>query len=550
MPIPDRLRDLLTSAPSLSLTDRGGLRHNLLVGLVGVALVGVVEFGLRLAGASPPNDLFLRQDLETAAVYVANPQVTHRFFPPGLRRAPVAAPFAAAKTPGTVRIFVLGASTLVGFPNPPGTGFPKFLKLMLADAYPEQRFEIVNCGITAVNSHCLLDFTREVLGYDADLLIIYAGHNEFAGPYGPSTPFAHVGNARPLIRAHMFLQRSYLYSALQELAFALPRWLSGPAPAFNLQLVTEQVGVFDEAHATTVDNFRDNLADMLTAADRQNVPVLLGTLVSNLKDFHPLRSVCGATGGPEGLRIGETIVGLNGHTGATENYLRSVLQEAPECAAAHFELGRLYLGTGRPAQARAAFVTARDLDRLPLRAPSILNQVVRDAGRTDGSVVVSDVEAAFSDASPGGIVGNELLTEYLHPTVRGHYVLGRTLVTGLPAFAAAQGWGQMRPSAIRSFEEYRALLGTTGLAEALARNNLILFLINMPYSSPPIILRERVADLIEAQIDAVVGLPAAQRQQFLGRGGAAFLAQAAGFAPDARQPHLQALVARLQRDRG
>ena len=72
----------------------------------------------------------------------------------------------------------------------------------------------------------------------------------------------------------------------------------------------------------------------------------------------------------------------------------------------------------------------------------------------------------------------------------------------------------------------------------------------MPYSSPPIILRERVADLIEAQIDAVVGLPAAQRQQFLGRGGAAFLAQAAGFAPGARQPHLQALVARLQRDRG
>lgn len=483
-------------------------------------------------------------------MYVANPEVTHRFFPPGLRRAPVAAPFAATKTPGTVRIFVLGASTLVGFPNPAGTGFPHFLELMLADAYPEQRFEVINCGVTAVNSHCLLDFTREVLGYDADLLIIYAGHNEFAGPYGPSTPFAHVGNARPLIRGHMFLQRSYLYSALQELAFALPRWVGEPAPAFNLQLVTEQVGVFDAAHARTVDNFRDNLADMLTAAAGQNVPVLLGTLVSNLKDFYPLRSACGDSGGPEGLRIGATMAGLRGRTQAAQDYLRSVLQEAPECAAAHFELGRLYLGAGRLAQARAAFVTARDLDRLPLRAPSILNQVLRDAGRTDGSVVVGDVEAAFSEASPGGIVGNELLTEYLHPTVRGHYLLSRTLVTRLPALAAAQGWGQVQTSAIRSFEQYRALLGTTELAEALARNNLILFLVNMPYSSPPIILRERVADLIEEQIDAVVGLPAAQRQIFLGRGGAAFLQQAASFASGARQPRLQALVAQLQRDRG
>jgi lysophospholipase L1-like esterase len=482
-------------------------------------------------------------------MYVANPQVTHRFFPPGLRRAPVATPFPAIKRPGTVRIFVLGASTLVGFPNPAGTGFPRFLELLLADVYPEQRFEVVNCGVTAVNSHCLLDFAGEVLGYDADLLIIYAGHNEFAGPYGPSTPFAHVGNARPLIRSHMFLQRSHLYSALQELSFALPRWLGQPAPAFNLQLVTRQVGVFDEAHARTVDNFRDNLADILTAAAQRKVPVLLGTLVSNLKDFYPLRSACGDAGGAEGQQIGPRLAGLRGHTQAAENYLRSVLQEAPECAAAHFELGRLYLGTGRLALARAAFVTARDLDRLPLRAPSILNQVIRETGRSGGSVLVRDVEAAFSEASPDGIVGNELLTEYLHPTVRGHYVLGRNLVDGLSDLAAAPTWGRAQPSAMRSFEQYQSLLGTSGLSAALARNNLILFLINMPYASPPMLLRERVADLIEEQLDAVVSLPVAQRQQFLGRGGAAFLEQATSFAPGARQHRLQSLVGQLQRDR-
>jgi len=66
----------------------------------------------------------------------------------------------------------------------------------------------------------------------------------------------------------------------------------------------------------------------------------------------------------------------------------------------------------------------------------------------------------------------------------------------------------------------------------------------------PALLRERVADLIEEQIDAVVSLPAAQHQIFLGRGGAAFLQQAASFAPGARQPRLQALLAQLRRARG
>ena len=34
-------------------------------------------------------------------------------------------------------------------------------------------------------------------------------------------------------------------------------------------------------------------------------------------------------------------------------------------------------------------------------------------------MLLNDIDKAFAAASPEGIVGNELITEYLHPTVYG-----------------------------------------------------------------------------------------------------------------------------------
>ena len=53
---------------------------------------------------------------------------------------------------GVLLIFAIGASTLLGFPNPAQTSFPNFLQLMLEDANPGREIEVINCGITAINS--------------------------------------------------------------------------------------------------------------------------------------------------------------------------------------------------------------------------------------------------------------------------------------------------------------------------------------------------------------------------------------------------------------
>ena len=516
-------------------------RANLLALLGGVGLLGLAELGLRAAGFGPPNDLFLLDG--TSRTYGVNREVTHRFFPPHLRRRPVAADFDARKGPDTVRLFALGASTLVGFPNAPGLDFPSFLQLMLADAFPKRRFEVVNCGITAVNSHCVLDFAREVLDYEPDLLVVYMGHNEFVGPYGPTTPFVRMGNARWLIRGHMQLQRSRLTHGAKELFHGLSG-LAGRQPTrFGLHLVTGQIDWTQDSYGSTVANYRANLDALAEAAAEREVPVLLGTLASNLGGFYPLRSDCGGgLAGPELAAAADDLL-RQGRPERVRSLARESLRSDPYCAAAHFELARLQRMEGRDREAQASFALARDQDRVPFRAPSVFNEVVRETGRRHANVIVADVEAALAAASPGGIVGDELMTDYLHPTIFGHYLMARTLIEAMALHGPAFGWGTQRPLA--GFESCRDRLGYTALADILARNDLILFLRNMPYLSPPPLLRERVAALLEGQLGRFRRLAPADRERFRRAGGLAFLRKAVSFAPSWRRPALDAALRRL-----
>ncbi len=509
--------------------------------LGGFGVIGLAELALWAVGYGPPNRLFLLD--KTAGSYTANPEVTHRFFPPHLRRRPVALDFAARKPPDTVRIFALGGSTLVGFPNAPGLDFPRFLQLMLADAFPDRRFEVVNCGITAVNSHCVLDFGREVLDYEPDLLVVYMGHNEFVGPYGPTTPFVRLGQRRPLIRAHMQLQRSRLLHGAKEVFFGLSSLAGGEPPRFGLHLVTGEIDWTDASYGSTVDNYRANLDDLAQAAADRGVPVLLGTLASNLGGFYPLRSDCGGgLAGPELAAAADDLL-RQGRPERVRSLARESLRSDPYCAAAHFELARLQRMEGRDREAQASFALARDQDRVPFRAPSVFNEVVRETGRRHANVIVADVEAALAAASPGGIVGDELMTDYLHPTVYGHYLLARTLIEQMAGRPPASAWGTPRPA--DGFESCRDRLGYTRFADALARNDLIYFLRSMPYLSPPPLLRERVAGLVRQQLDLYARLTPVDRERFRRAGGLAFLRKAVSFAPPRRIPDLDAALRRL-----
>ncbi len=80
------------------------------------------------------------------------------------------------------------------------------VKDRLVTLFPDRNFEVVNLGMTAVNSYTMLDFTREILEYELDLILIYCGHNEFYGALGIASA-EHLGRSRWLVKTHLNLQK-------------------------------------------------------------------------------------------------------------------------------------------------------------------------------------------------------------------------------------------------------------------------------------------------------------------------------------------------------
>ena len=512
-----------------------------------MALIVILEFGLQLVGVGPANTLFVKSDTADGTFYRANREVGHRFFQPRFRRDFGGdATFAAVKPEGTVRIFVLGASTAIGFPNPYHTAFPRFLEIMLADVAEDVRVEIINCGMTAINSFCLLDFMDEVVEYAPDLVILYAGHNEFVGPYGVTTPFLRFGNDWRGIRLYMLLQRSRLYYCLKQLiSAARSAALETPErEPFSLHLIDQEIGPGDPGYRVTVRNFRRNFEEMLVGARRRQVPVLLSTLTSNVRDFYPLRSVCDGEGRSRTIER----LASEGRLGEAIRIGEQARSDAPTCADIRFLLGRLYLQQGNIAGARQALSAARDLDRMPLRAPGVTNDIIRDLAATgrEHGVLLCDVEAAFASASDYGLPGNDLFTEYLHPTVRGHYLMAREMVHTLASSDLSGPWGLRDPAqGLGDYDWYAQRLGYSLEDQVFGRDYLIRFLHELPYREPPTALRRYLAELMREQVRTIPLLPSGTRGMLVERGGISLLLEVADLLlpedGDAREA-VQALV--------
>ena len=125
------------------------------------------------------------------------------FFPPGMIKTPQAYAIPAEKPLGTFRIFVLGESAAMGDPDP-AYGFSRYLEVMLRKRFPAMKFEVVNTGSVAINSHVLLLIAKGLSTHRPDVFIIYSGNNEVVGPYGPGTALTSSGMNLFLIRSSIF----------------------------------------------------------------------------------------------------------------------------------------------------------------------------------------------------------------------------------------------------------------------------------------------------------------------------------------------------------
>ena len=393
-------------------------------------LLGISEGITRWLGIGHSTDFFVRQSVSGRTVWSENADFGLRFFPKELARVPSPLVMEEPKSSGTYRIFLFGESAALGDPEP-ALGMGRYLRVLLEDRYPGVRFEVIPVAMTAINSHALLPMARECVHREGDLWIVYMGNNEMVGPFGAGTVLGPQVPSLLWVRASLALQRLHLVQGLTE-------WLkrkTGGAQATSWggmkMFLDAQVPPWDPRKQAVYSAFQQNLTDMLRAAKGIGVPVVLCTVASNLKDCAPFASKNWPTTTSEEAAnradeaAGRADYGASRWLGALKHFQAAAMPN-DQSAALAFEIGRCQLALSNSAAALEAFARARDLDSLPFRADSTINETIRTQARIHSVTFIDTVEVV-QKASPDGIPGNNLFHDHVHFNFDGNYLLARTI---------------------------------------------------------------------------------------------------------------------------
>ena len=197
----------------------------LLLACPGLLLLAL-ELILRLVGFGYDTDFFRPQTLNGRNVWVENRDFGKRFFPASMVRTPLPMVVERVKPAGVCRILVLGESAALGDPET-AFSFSRMLEVLLAQQFPGRRFEVINTGMTAINSHVIRAIAGEAHKLQADYWLVYAGNNEVVGPYGPGTVFGTTTLPLWAIRAQLAAREWRVVQGLEQLR---QRWLSPAVP--------------------------------------------------------------------------------------------------------------------------------------------------------------------------------------------------------------------------------------------------------------------------------------------------------------------------------
>ena len=442
------------------------LFRSLALTAVPLLLLLVLECGLRLFGYGYPSRLFLL-DEETGS-YTLNERFMWRFVPRAIVDSPLPVTFSADKSDGTCRIFVLGESAVQGTPDP-AFSFSRFLEVILSSRYPESRFEVVNTGVAAINSHVVRHIAREIIRHEPDLTIVYMGNNEVVGPYGPGTVFSDSLRSLTAIRASIWIRSTKVG---QLIGRAIEAVSGGPSLKewHGMAAFTEKsVALSDPRMATVYHRFRRNLEDISAITHDGGGGLVICTVGTNLKDFPPL-----ASSHSEGLaesqlkqwtsryRQARSLEQRERHREAAEAY-GAAAEIDPEFAELWYRLGRCLESSGDLASAHESFVRARDLDTLRFRADSTINAIISGIHSESSATTLVDTAEVFR-ASPGSksdTPGSEFFWEHVHMNPSGNYLLAEALAGEIHELVIEIIGNGRAIEGIPTFEESREMLALT-----------------------------------------------------------------------------------------
>lgn len=397
----------------------------------------LAEMALRLVGYGQPTDFFIPDDSKPGW-WRTNPAFTAQFFPENFSLRPLNFRLAREKPANTYRVFVLGESAVQGTPEP-GLGFAAQLRAQLARALPGRRVEVFNCGVTAINSHVVLEIARQLPDFAPDAVLVYLGNNEVIGPYGPGSVNVSGAPPRWLIRAGIRARQLRLGQLLTRVVQRFGARASRDLAWKGMEtFAANHVRADDPRLAAVYAHFAANLRDILAVSSRGGARVVVSTVVANLRDCAPFVSVHRPDLSAEQLAAWtkEHAAGVNAwrrdDTATAEAALTRALALDPQFADTSFLLGRLALARGDTAAARRHFITALENDALRFRPVPRVNAVIRSVAAARGAVLTDTALQLGADpSSTTPVSGHEILFEHVHFNWEGNALLARRFAAAL-----------------------------------------------------------------------------------------------------------------------
>ncbi|MFO7446439.1 MAG: GDSL-type esterase/lipase family protein [Ignavibacteriaceae bacterium] len=327
--------------------------------------------------------------------YIINHDVPRRYFS-GVKFLPVTSEdvFDQEKKSNAFRVFVLGESSAAGYPYMPMGSFSRYIRKRLELVYPNTPVEVINLSMTGISSYTLYDLLPGIIEQKPDLILIYTGHNEYYGALGAGSSES-LGTSNTVVKFILYLNKFKTTQLVRNTVksvvslFSSKEAVSGSLMA---RMAKDQYILLNsQKYRAGLEMFEENIRDILEQTKNANVPVILGRLVSNLKDQRPFISV------PD-----------------------KKFKEAGRV----YEEALLELNNKNLHKADSLFRLAKDLDALRFRAPEDLNKIIDNLGK-EFQVSVVSIDSIFNSESPDRIAGDNLMVDHLHPNFKGYQLMGK-----------------------------------------------------------------------------------------------------------------------------
>ena len=364
--------------------------------LIPILFFLLLEISLRIFEYGRNDDQWIQI---TETKQMLNPDVAGRYFL-GIKDLPQSNndAFDIIKRKNAFRVFIMGGSSAAGFPFSPNGTFSRYIRDRLELLYPNSHIEVINIAITATNSYSIRDLLSEVIEQEPDLILIYAGHNEYYGALGVGSA-ENIGNSTELVHFIIWLNKFKTVQFIRTLLNSVVSMFGSEANKLSekggtlmARIVKEQLIPYkSESFNIGIKQFEENFEDILSIADEEKVPVIIGTLVSNLKDQKPFISI-----------------GNDSYESADKVYQRA----------------QKYIIGNNLSTADSLFRFAKDLDALRFRAPEKINTIIKKLALKHNCGWVN-IDSLFNSTSPDGIVGSNLIVDHLHPSLSGYLLMGK-----------------------------------------------------------------------------------------------------------------------------